>query len=83
MEIVIEICKILDQMLPDSPKLPYSLLITHVKDRPGHDRRSAMNNSKIKRRFRLVSSNFSSWRIEENDFLIFGASGMGGEFIEW
>jgi dTDP-glucose 4,6-dehydratase len=42
------LCNILDEMLPDSPHRPHGKLITHVDDRPGHDRRYAIDNGKIK-----------------------------------
>jgi len=47
-EIVHTICDLLDEMAPRQEK-PRRELITFVKDRPGHDRRSAMNASKIER----------------------------------
>ena len=43
------LCSILDEKLPDSPYVPHKNLITFVADRPGHDRRYAMNISKIGR----------------------------------
>ena len=48
-EVVYKICKILDELRPlkDSSLDSYSDLITHVKDRPGHDVRYAINASKI------------------------------------
>jgi dTDP-glucose 4,6-dehydratase len=45
-EIVNSICDILDQKVPSSS--PRASLIHYVKDRPGHDRRYAMNINKIK-----------------------------------
>jgi len=48
-DIVKKICAILDDLLPDSPHNPHDSLITFVKDRPGHDRRYAMDCAKIKR----------------------------------
>ncbi len=48
-EVVEIICSILDQLYPDSPQNPHVSLITHVKDRPGHDRRYAIDSTKIKR----------------------------------
>lgn len=48
-EIVDAICAILDELLPDSPHHPFENLITYVTDRPGHDRRYAMNIGKIER----------------------------------
>ena len=48
LEIVSKICHILDKKLPDSPFTPHIDLVKHIKDRPGHDRRYAMNIQKIK-----------------------------------
>ncbi len=48
-EIVKLICGILDDFLPDSSHVPHESLITYVKDRPGHDRRYAIDCSKIER----------------------------------
>ena len=45
-DLVNEICAILDELQPTS--VSYASLITHVTDRPGHDRRYAMDISKIK-----------------------------------
>ena len=47
LEIVQEICRILDRDLPDSQFTPHENLIVYVTDRPGHDRRYAMNINKI------------------------------------
>ncbi len=47
LEIVDEICEILDQLKPSSPYRPHSSLKEFVSDRPGHDRRYAMNINKI------------------------------------
>ena len=47
--IVKTLCEILDELLPDSPHKPHADLMTFVADRPGHDRRYAMNITKIKK----------------------------------
>lgn len=47
LEIVNELCAILDELLPDSPHRPHAQLIKMVPDRPGHDRRYAMDITKI------------------------------------
>ncbi len=47
LEVVLSICAILDELRPQSA--PHSRLITHVQDRPGHDRRYAIDASKIER----------------------------------
>jgi dTDP-glucose 4,6-dehydratase len=62
MEIVRLICRLVDERLAASPRLAESFpaappskgdsarsLITHVRDRPGHDRRCAVNAGKITR----------------------------------
>ena len=47
-EIVDTICALLDELRPD-PAGPYRRLITFVTDRPGHDRRYAIDARKIER----------------------------------
>jgi dTDP-glucose 4,6-dehydratase len=49
LEIVRSICAILDELRPADPVVPHSKLITYVQDRPGHDRRYAMDTRKIER----------------------------------
>ncbi len=49
LDVVRTICSMLDEMSPNSPVKPHQSLITFVKDRPGHDRRYAMDISKIQR----------------------------------
>jgi len=48
LEIVHTICALLDEMQPDSAG-SYTRHITHVTDRPGHDRRYAIDARKIER----------------------------------
>jgi dTDP-glucose 4,6-dehydratase len=43
------LCTLLDEMLPNSPRVPHCGLINFVTDRPGHDRRYAINADKIER----------------------------------
>jgi len=49
LDVAQSICLLLDEMLPDSPYRPHQRLITFVADRPGHDRRYAMDSDKIQR----------------------------------
>jgi dTDP-glucose 4,6-dehydratase len=49
MEIVNTICELLDELRPKDPVIPHRKLVSFVKDRPGHDRRYAMDASKIER----------------------------------
>lgn len=48
-DVVETICSILDELCPDDPICPHRKLITYVKDRPGHDRRYAVDAGKIER----------------------------------
>ena len=48
-EIVQTVCRLLDAMRPRADGQSYSTQITYVKDRPGHDRRYAIDASKIER----------------------------------
>jgi len=46
-DVVTTICSVLDELRPTDPIVPHKKLITFVKDRPGHDRRYAMNATKV------------------------------------
>ncbi len=48
-EIVKTVCALLDEMRPRSDGQPYTSQISYVKDRPGHDRRYAIDATKIHR----------------------------------
>jgi dTDP-glucose 4,6-dehydratase len=49
LEVVETLCAILDELKPKSNGKRYSDQITFVKDRPGHDRRYAIDAAKLKR----------------------------------
>jgi dTDP-glucose 4,6-dehydratase len=48
-EVVKTICQIMDELKPRADGKSYAEQITFVKDRPGHDRRYAIDASKLKR----------------------------------
>lgn len=48
-DVVHTICAIMDEMFPRSPHVPHASLIELVQDRPGHDRRYAVDCSEIER----------------------------------
>lgn len=48
-DVVETICQLLDELRPESPYRPHRQLIQHVKDRPGHDRRYAIDARKLER----------------------------------
>ena len=49
LEIVHTVCALLDELRPRSDGQPYANQISYVKDRPGHDRRYAIDARKIER----------------------------------
>jgi dTDP-glucose 4,6-dehydratase len=49
LEIVRTVCALLDELRPRSDGQPYASQINYVKDRPGHDRRYAIDARKIER----------------------------------
>ena len=49
LDVVQGICRLLDELRPDSPHVPHEQLITFVADRPGHDQRYAIDAGKIER----------------------------------
>ena len=48
-EIVRRVCALVDELRPGLPHAPCSSLVSYVKDRPGHDRRYAIDAGKILR----------------------------------
>lgn len=47
-ELVKNLCGLLDEMVPDSAHVPHEGLISFVQDRPGHDRRYAIEPGKLR-----------------------------------
>jgi len=48
LNLVQTLCEILDECQPNSPFIPHASLLRHVADRPGHDRRYAMDITKVR-----------------------------------
>lgn len=42
------ICYLMDDLMPESPLRPHANLITFVRDRPGHDRRYAIDTTRVR-----------------------------------
>ncbi len=58
LDVVNAICETVDRLKPGLPHSPCSSLITFVKDRPGHDRRYAIDATKIQQQL--------GWRAEQD-----------------
>ena len=90
LEIVNTICAILDELRPlrSSPITHYSSLITFVKDRPGHDRRYAIDATKIAtelgwkpaEKFETGLRKTVQWYLEHADWV---ASVQSGDYRKW
>ena len=86
-EIVRTICRLLDEMRPN-PAGSYSRLITHVTDRPGHDRRYAIDARKIERElgwkpaetFETGIRKTVQWYLDHPDWV---ADVQSGSYRDW
>jgi dTDP-glucose 4,6-dehydratase len=58
LEVVTTLCALLDELRPESPFAPHIKLLHYVQDRPGHDRRYAIDASKL--------ASELSWRAQES-----------------
>ena len=87
LEIVRTVCALLDEMRP-SPEGSYARLITFVKDRPGHDRRYAIDARKVERElgwrpaetFETGIRKTVRWYLEHQDWV---ANVTSGAYRQW
>ena len=85
--IVKTICQILDELVPHYDG-PYSDLITFVKDRPGHDRRYAIDSTKLQTQLGWKpSENFETgirktiqWYLSHQEWM---ENVKSGQYLEW
>ncbi len=90
LEIVETICTLLDEFCPNDPVVPHRQLITLVKDRPGHDRRYAVDARKIERELKWhPHETFESgirrtvfWYLEHEEWTQSVTSGAYRQWIE-
>jgi dTDP-glucose 4,6-dehydratase len=88
MDVVKTICSVLDEIIADSPNTPHSSLIQFVKDRPGHDRRYAIDILKIeqelswspKESFESGIKKTIQWYLENSEWV---NSVQTGAYREW
>ena len=86
-DIVRTVCALLDELRPDAAG-PYSRLITYVTDRPGHDRRYAIDARKIERElgwrpaetFETGIRKTVQWYLDHPDWV---ARVQSGAYREW
>ena len=89
-DVVMAICDILDELRPDAKLGSRRGLITYVKDRPGHDRRYAINAEKITRelgwrpekQFESGIRETVGWFLENMDWVNDVRSGHYKEWID-
>jgi dTDP-glucose 4,6-dehydratase len=58
LEVVTTVCELLDEMVPESKFKPHRQLVKYVTDRPGHDRRYAIDARKLEAEL--------AWRAQES-----------------
>ena len=88
LDVVNTICQLLDQMRPRSDGLSYATQITYVTDRPGHDRRYAIDARKIERElgwrpaesFETGIRKTIAWYLDNADWV---ANVTSGAYRQW
>lgn len=88
LDVVHTVCATLDELRPEASGKPYASLITYVKDRPGHDRRYAIDARKIERElgwnpvetFETGIRKTVSWYLENAGWI---ESVTSGAYREW
>lgn len=89
-EIVYTVCALLDELRPLSDGKSYREQITHVKDRPGHDRRYAIDAGKIERElgwkpaetFDTGIRKTVQWYLDHPDWVAHVQSGAYREWVQ-
>ena len=87
-EIVTLLCDTFDQLIPNSNGLSYKSQISYVKDRPGHDKRYAINSSKIEKNlnwrpietFETGLKKTIEWYLANQDWV---KNVTSGDYLKW
>jgi dTDP-glucose 4,6-dehydratase len=87
-EIVHTVCALLDELCPKADGSSYTTQITHVQDRPGHDRRYTIDSTKIHRElgwkpaetFETGIRKTVQWYLDHPDWV---ANVQSGAYREW
>lgn len=88
LDVVHAICAILDEFMPRTDGKSYSAQITFVQDRPGHDRRYAIDTTKVERELGWkASETFDTgirktvaWYLDSTHWV---ENVIGGTYLEW
>jgi dTDP-glucose 4,6-dehydratase len=81
-EIVNTVCSLLDDMRPKADGHSYSTQITYVKDRPGHDRRYAIDASKLQRELGWRPAKTIAWYLSNPDWVAHVQSGAYRQWVQ-
>lgn len=89
-EVVRTLCAILDELAPRADGQPYAAQMTFVKDRPGHDRRYAIDARKLERElgwrpvetFETGIRKTVQWYLDHQDWVRNVTSGAYREWME-
>ena len=87
-EIVHTVCKLLDELRPKADGTSYATQITYVTDRPGHDRRYAIDARKLERElgwkpaetFETGIRKTVQWYLDHSDWV---ANVQSGAYKDW
>ena len=88
LDVVNTLCEILDKLKPRTDGVSYKVQITFVKDRPGHDRRYAIDATKLgrelgwkpKETFETGIQKTVAWYLENQDWV---SNVVSGEYRQW
>jgi dTDP-glucose 4,6-dehydratase len=89
-EVVTTICEALDRLRPRPDGTPYAAQIAFVKDRPGHDRRYAIDARKLRRELGWTpAESFATgldktvrWNLDHPDWIAAVTSGAYRQWVE-